>query len=74
MSWGDLMIVYNDILGKLKEAGYSQHRMKKEKILSTGTMSRLHNGQSVSTETIGIICGLLNCQPCDLLTWKRDEE
>ena len=68
------MIVYLDILDKLKAAGYSQHRMRKEKLISSGTMTRLHRGLSVSTDTIGVICGLLECQPGDLLRWERDEE
>ena len=71
---GDSMIVYNDILGKLKAAGYSQHRLRKENLINPGTVTRLHKGLSVSTDTIGVVCKLLNCQPGEILKWERDGE
>ncbi len=66
------MIVYHDILGKLKDAGYSQHRLRKEKLISSGTLMRIHDGKSISTETIGKVCELCGCQPADLITWEQD--
>lgn len=74
MTMGDCMIIYNDILGKLKEAGYSQHRLRKENLIAPGTVTRLHRGLSVSTDTIGTVCKLLECQPGELLRWEQDDE
>lgn len=63
------MIVYNDVLGKLAKAGWTTYRLKKTKIIADGTISRLRHGMSVSTDTIGKICELCDCQPGDILSY-----
>ena len=56
-----------DVLAALKEAGYSSYRLRKEKLLSESTLQKLRDGIIVSTDVIEQLCGLLNCQPGDLL-------
>ncbi len=63
------MIVYKDVLGKLAAAGWSTYRLKKTKAISDGTVARLRHGKSVSTDTIGKICELCECQPGDILSY-----
>ena len=52
------MIIYKDILLKLKEAGYTTTRLRKEKILSESTLTKLRNNKPITTETLGVICNL----------------
>lgn len=59
-----------DVLAALKEAGYSSYRLRKEKLLSESTLQKLRDGIIVSTDVIEQLCGLLNCQPGDLLEHK----
>ena len=66
------MIIFNDILQKLKEAGYNSTRIRKENILPQSTLQRLREGKPITTETINVICSLLNCQPGDLLEYIPD--
>lgn len=61
-----------DVLAALKEAGYSSYRLRKEKLLSESTLQKLRNGIIVSTDVIEQLCGLLNCQPGDLLEHKAE--
>lgn len=61
------MIVYKDILGQLKRAGFSTVRIRKERLMSESTISRIRCGESISTETIDVICTLLHCQPGDII-------
>ena len=68
------MIVYNDILGKLSAAGWSTYRLQRENILGNGTIIQIRAGKPITTRTIDIICGLLQCQPSELLSWRPDEE
>lgn len=71
------MIVYQDILGKLTDAGYTTYKLQKEKIIPNSTMTRLRQNLPISTETLDIICTLCECQPGELLAWvpdKRPEE
>lgn len=63
-----------NILEELKKAGYSSYRMRQEKILSESTLQRIREGKTfVTLESIGVICGILHCQPGDLVEWVEDE-
>lgn len=42
-------------------------RMRKEKILSEGTMQNLRKGKGITTDTLNKICLLLRCQPSDVI-------
>lgn len=66
------MIVFNDLLRRLSDAGWSAYRLRKERVISSGTIDRLRAGLSISTDTIDTICRLCSCQPGDLMTY-RDE-
>lgn len=68
------MIRYANIMKMLADSGYSSYRLRKERLLSEGTLTRLRNGENITAETIDIICGLCGCQPGDLMTWVPDPE
>lgn len=63
------MIVFADIMQLLAQHGWSSYRIRKERVISEGTMSRLRKGQPVTTETLDVICRLCQCQPGDLIRW-----
>ena len=65
------MIVYLDPIGKLQQAGYSTYRLRKEKLISNGTIIRIKAGLSISTDTIDTICRLCNCQPGDIIRYEE---
>lgn len=52
------MIIYKDILQKLKDAGYNTGRIRNEKLLPESTLTRLRNGGVLNTDTIDRICNL----------------
>ena len=68
------LIIFNDILKMLSDKGYTAYRIRKEKLISEGTVSRLRAKQSISTNTIDVLCRLLDCQPNDLMKYEPDEE
>ena len=68
------MIKFVDIMQLLSDHGYSSYRLRKEKILSEGTLTRLRNGESITTATIDIICTICKCQPADLISWEPGPE
>lgn len=68
------MIVFADIMQLLAQHGWSSYSIRKERVISEGTMSRLRKGQSVTTETLDVICRLCQCQPGDLIRWVPDSQ
>lgn len=63
-----------DILKSLKDKGYNTTSLRKEHILSEGTIQKFRNGEMVSTDTITTLCNLLHCQPGDILEYVPDED
>ena len=66
------MIVYDRLWDYLKEHGVSQYKLYKQGI-SHSTMSRLHNNESVHTETINKLCSILHCKVEDIMEYVDDE-
>lgn len=62
-----------DILAALKEKGYSQNRIRSEKLIGQSYLTQLRHGELVSWKTIETICKLLNCQPGDILEYTSEE-
>ena len=60
------------ILDALKEKGYSQNRIRNEKLMGQATLTQLRHGELVSWMNIETICRLLNCQPGDILEFTED--
>lgn len=65
------MIIYKDILKKLKESGYSSARLRKEKLLSESVISRIRHNQSISIDTLDIICELTDLSVENLIEYKK---
>lgn len=62
-----------DVLASLKAAGYSTYKIRKEKIFAESTLQQFRNGDIASTEQLAKLCGLLQCQPGDILEYTSDE-
>lgn len=63
------IIIYKDILGKLKAAGYNTNRLRQEKRLPESTIQAIRSGKPITTKSIDTICSLLNCKPGDILDY-----
>lgn len=66
-----MAISYQGAFEKMKETGISTYRIRKEKIVSEGTLQSLREGRPVSTETIEKLCLLLDCTPNDIMKITR---
>lgn len=62
-----------DIMEALSKAGYSSTRLRREKLLGESYMTQLRRGEMVSWAAFGTVCGLLNCQPGDLIEYVEDD-
>lgn len=61
------MIIYKNVLEKLKEAGYNTTRIRKEKILSESTLTKLRNNEPINLETLDKICELTGADIPELI-------
>lgn len=67
------MIRYKNVLYKLKNAGYSLYRIRKDNIMSESTVQKIRENKYVSLKVIDTICHLLDCQPNDIIEIIKDD-
>lgn len=65
---------YEKLFALMREKGLSTYRIRKEKIISEGTLQKLRENRPVTTETLAALCEVLNCQPGDIMEYVPDEE
>ena len=58
-----------DVLNALKEKGYNTNKIRTDGLLSQSTLQKFRNKQGVSWENLETLCGLLDCQPGDLIEY-----
>ena len=70
------MIKYKiDVFQALKECGYNQTRIQKEKLLPAQTAQNIKAGKSITLETLNKICIMCKMQPGDIVeVVPTDEE
>ena len=64
-------ISYQGAFEKMKEAGITTYRIRKENILSQSTLQKLREGKPVTTETIEKLCLPMDCTPNDIMKITR---
>lgn len=62
-----------DVMAKLKEAGYTTTKIRKDKIMGEAMLQKIRQGQMVSWATMETLCELLACDVGDLITYTKDE-
>ena len=67
-------IVYKvNIIEALKAKGYNTNRKKKKKLLSEGVLQSLRTNKYISMDILSKICGMLDCQPADLIAYEKGD-
>lgn len=62
-----------DVLEKLKDAGYSSYRIRKEAVINQAALQKLREGRLIAWEQLATVCRLLGCQPGDLVEYVDDD-
>ena len=60
-----------DVLAELKAKGYTSYKLRHDKALSEGAIQSLRTGDPISWANIDKLCGLLECQPGDILEYVQ---
>lgn len=63
-----------EVMKELSKKGFTRPRIRKEKILSEGTMQKLKNKENVTLETLNIVCSILRCQISDVINIVPTDE
>ena len=63
-----------DVLAKLKEKGYTQYRIGKEKIFGQRNITQLKKGEIVSLGVLNKLCELLECDIGDIIEYIPEEK
>lgn len=66
------MITYDRLWETMKKKNISQYRLIKYYGVSAGQIGRLKKNMYVSTHTIEILCGILNCRVEDVFEYQPD--
>lgn len=61
-----------NILELLKNKGYTTYKLRKEKILGESTLQKMRTNTLLSWAELNTVCGLLDCQPGDILEFIRE--
>ena len=61
-----------DILAALKEKGYNTTRIRRNKIIGEQMLTKIRNGEMCSWAVMCKLCELLQCQPGDLVEYRKD--
>ena len=62
-----------DIMAALKEKGYSSTKIREEKLIGQSYLQQIRHGELVSWKIFNTLCGLLECQPGDLIEFTKEE-
>lgn len=63
-----------NILDLLKTNGYTTYKIRKEKILGESTLQKMRAGTLLSWAELNTVCGLLDCQPGDIVKYVKEEK
>lgn len=58
-----------DVIRALKDAGYNSTTIRKDNLLAQSTLTKLRKGEGISWDNLQTICGLLQCQPGDIIEY-----
>ena len=67
------MISYQPLWATMKNRGISQYKLIKDYHFSTGQLDRLRKNESVSTNTLDVLCQILNCTIEEIAVYLPDE-
>ena len=67
------MISYQPLWATMKNRGISQYKLIKDYHFSTGQLDRLRKNESVSTNTLDVLCQILNCALEEVAVYLPDD-
>lgn len=63
-----------DVVEALSNKGYNSYKIKKDRLMSQGTLKKLDNKENVTLETINAVCCMLKCNIQDVIEIEITDE
>jgi putative transcriptional regulator len=63
------MISYKKAFELMKKSGLTTYKIRKDKIIGQGSLTKMKRNEPTSTQTIEKLCEVLKCQPGDLMEY-----
>lgn len=60
-----------DILDTLKKEGYTQTRLRKEKLIGQDAIQKMRKGDMIGINVLTTVCELLDMQPGDIVEYSK---
>lgn len=61
-----------DVIEELKKRGITTYRIRKEKLIPEGTMTKLRRKEPISWESLERLCELLECNIGDIIEYVKE--
>ena len=68
------MIVFNKLWDTMKSKGVSTYVLREKHQIDTRTIRRLKANENTTTETLSLLCKILNCELQDIAEYVPDNE
>lgn len=68
------MIDFEPFYKTLEKRGKTGYALQRDKIVGSGTLTRMKAGKSISTDTIDDLCNYLHCKPSDIMRYTPGDK
>ena len=68
------MITFDKLFVTMEKKHKSGYNLLRDNVIGGGTLARMKQGKSVSTDTINSLCNYLHCKPGDIMTYSPDRD
>lgn len=68
------MISYSPFWKTMEEKGVTQYKLIYHYQISANTLQRIKKSQSISTNTLNLLCLILDCNVSDIIDFEKTEE
>ena len=70
-----MMYTYKiDVVEALANRGFNSYRIKKDSLMSQGTLKKLKNKENVTLETLNAVCCMLRCNIEDIIEIEPNDD
>lgn len=67
------MITFEKLFQTLEKKHKTSYMLLKDEVIGDGTLARIKQNKSMTTDTINKLCNYLHCKPSDIMNYTPDK-